>query len=72
MFLYKNGNKMEAKRQVRKEDILSAFFDGKWNCTGGNFLTPKDVQLDGKACINAFNLTKEGEICLRNPKGQTT
>ena len=63
---------METKRQVRKEGILSGFFDGKWNCTGGNFLTPKDLQLDCKARINAFNFAKKGEICLRNPKGQTT
>ena len=38
-YLYKKGNEMETKRQVRKEGILSGFFDGKLNCTGGNFLT---------------------------------
>ena len=54
---------METKRQVRKEGILFGFFDGKLNCTGGNF------QLDCKARINAFNFAKKGEICLRNPKG---
>ena len=70
-YLYKKGNEMETKRQVRKEGILSEFFDGKWNCTGGNFLTPKDLQLDGKARINAFNFAKKGEICLCNAKGQT-
>ena len=30
---------METKQQVRKEGVLSGFFDGKLNCTGGNFLT---------------------------------
>lgn len=57
---------METKRQVRKEGILSGFFDGKWNCTGGNFLTPKDLQLDGKVRINAFNLPKEGEMSAQS------
>ena len=63
---------METKQQVEKEGILSGFFNGTWNCAGGNFITPKDLQLDGKARISAFNFTNEGEICLRNPKRQTT
>lgn len=59
---------METKWQLRKDGILSGFFDAKWNFTWSNFLTPKDLQLDGKALINALNFSKQEEICLHNPK----
>lgn len=58
-YLYKKGNEMETKRQVRKEGILSEFFDGKWNCTGGEFLNSKRPPVGWQSSYQRVQLCKE-------------